>query len=134
MFMKKFFTIFFVTLGIIFFLIICAGVYLYVADPFEIRPLIDGLRMTSEQTEQTTETTDTPEQTATNTTDKNPLLSASQEQALEKVGIDPAALPTEISPEMEACAYQKLGEKRAEELKNGAAPTINDYFAARSCL
>jgi|SRR3989344_2632714 len=123
--MKKIFQIFFMTLGVIFFILIIASVYFYVADPFEIKPLIKIL---------TGQSTPAKNQTSDATTDKNPVLSPAQEKALEKIGIDPAALPSEITPAMEQCFYAKLGDKRANEIKAGAEPTAADYFAARSCL
>jgi hypothetical protein len=122
--MKKFLQIFFITLGIIFFILLVAGAYLYIADPYGIKPFIQNL--TGQPVSTTKETG--------GTTDKNPLLSPAQEQTLEKIGIDPAALPTSITPAMEQCFYAKLGNKRANEIKNGAQPTAADYFAARSCL
>ncbi len=122
--MKKFLQIFFMILGIIFFLLIIAGIYLYVADPYGIKPLLQN---SYGQPASTTKNTNNA------AVDKNPMLSPAQEQALEKVGIDPAKLPTQITPAMEACFYAKLGEKRANEIKNGAEPTANDYLLARSC-
>ncbi|PIY92999.1 MAG: hypothetical protein CO030_01570 [Candidatus Magasanikbacteria bacterium CG_4_9_14_0_2_um_filter_42_11] len=109
--MKRFLNIFFVTLGVIFFLLILAGIYFYVADPLELKPLFG--QIFGEETASTTEESATP----TGTTDKHPLLSASQEQALEKVGINPATLPTTITPAMEQCFYEKLGATRATEMK-----------------
>lgn len=123
--MKKFLQIFFTTLGVIFFILLVAGVYLYVADPYGIKPLIRSLTGQSATTTKNTDST---------TADKNPLLSPAQEQALEKIGIDPATLPTKITPAMQACFYGKLGAARANEIKNGAQPTMNDYFIARSCF
>ena len=122
--MKKFLQIFFTTLGVIFFLLILGGVYFYVADPYVIKPIIKSFY---QQPEPTTKQTSSP-------TDKNPLLSPTQEQALEKIGIDPAALPTNITPAMTTCFYEKLGTKRANEIKNGFQPTAADYFTARACL
>ncbi|OGH91431.1 MAG: hypothetical protein A2534_01680 [Candidatus Magasanikbacteria bacterium RIFOXYD2_FULL_39_9] len=122
--MKKFLQIFFTTLGVIFFLLILGGVYFYVADPYGIKPIIKSFY---QQPEPTTKQTSSP-------TDKNPLLSPTQEQALEKIGIDPAALPTNITPAMTTCFYEKLGTKRANEIKNGFQPTAADYFTARACL
>jgi hypothetical protein len=124
--MKKLLQIFFTTLGVIFFILIGIGVYLYVADPYEIKPIFKIL-MDTQQTAETKSTT-------SDTTDKNQLLSPTQEQALEKVGIDPASLPSQITPAMTACFYAKLGDKRANEIKNGSRPTAADYFAARGCL
>lgn len=123
--MKKFLEFFFITLGVIFFLLIIFGVYLYVADPYGIKLMIKDF---------TTEPTSSKKQTTGATVDKNPMLSPTQEQALEKFGIDPAALPTKITPAMEQCFYAKLGEKRANEIKAGSEPTAADYFAARSCI
>ncbi len=123
--MKKILQIFFIILGVIFFILILAGTYLYVFDPFEIKPFIKGL---------SSQTSPASKQADTSAVDKNPLLTPAQEQTLEKIGIDPATLPTKITPAMEACFYDKLGDKRANEIKNGATPTATDYFAARSCL
>lgn len=122
--MKKFLQIFFTTLGVIFFILLAVGVYLYVADSYGIKPIIKSL--TGQSTPPTKETG--------SAVDKNPLLSPAQEKALEKAGIDPAALPSEITPAMEACFYTKLGAARANEIKNGAQPTPGDYFIARSCF
>ena len=44
--MRRFFSFFFHTLGVIFFLLICAGAYLWFADPFGMRPLLDSLKGT----------------------------------------------------------------------------------------
>jgi len=123
--MKKFLQTFFIILGIIFFILILAGTYLYVVDPFGIKPLIKGM---------SSQAVPVSKQAGTNAVDKNPLLTPTQEQTLEKIGVDPATLPTKITPAMEACFYNKLGDKRTNEIKNGATPTAADYFAARSCI
>jgi hypothetical protein len=121
--MKKFIQNFFTTLGVVFFLLIIVGIYLFITDPLEIRPLIGLL------TQQTSEApTGSPSQ------DANPLLNAEQEQLLRQIGVNPAALPTEITPAMAACFYEKLGKVRAEEIEAGAAPNAADFFKARGCL
>ncbi|OIO19138.1 MAG: hypothetical protein AUJ37_03670 [Candidatus Magasanikbacteria bacterium CG1_02_41_34] len=132
--MKKLFNILFVTLGIIFFLLILAGVYLYVADPYGIKPLIQQLSGQATPMSPTPTSPTTPTEQKNTTASTNPLLSPTQEQTLEKLGIDTATLPTSITPAMEACFYTKLGITRADEIKHGATPTAGDYFAARSCL
>jgi hypothetical protein len=119
--MKKFLTYFFVTLGVIFFILMCAGAYLWFADPYGVRPLIDALRGA--------ETSITP-----SPTDKNPALSPVQEAALEQVGIDPAAVPTTITPAQEACATEILGAARTAEIKAGDAPTLTEIAQARQCF
>lgn len=127
---KRFFSFLFYTLGVIFFLILCAGAYLWYADPFEIRPLLEGLKgdvttvtatVTSEVTEKAIE-------------DKHPALSATQERALEVVGIDPAKVPTTITPEQEACFTETLGAERVAEIKAGASPSATEIFKARECV
>ncbi len=112
-------------MGVIFTILIAVGAYLYVADPFEIKPLLKIL--TGGSAPSTAGGTGS-------TVNKNPLLSPQQEQALQKIGVDPAALPSTITPEMEKCFYAKLGATRANEIKNGSEPTASDYFIARSCL
>ena len=122
--MKKFFTIFFVCLGVIFFLILIALGYIYVSDTFGIRSLLTH--------------GGAPSLSAVSAggvvVDKNPLLSAPQEKTLEAIGVDPAKLPSRITPEMTACFNTKLGSARTLEIKNGSAPTPADYFAAQECL
>ena len=122
-FLKTFFT----TLGVIFFLTLLTGAYLYIADPFELKPLIKTL--IGQPTKQVSYT-----KVESGTTDKNTLLSPEQEKAAEALGIDPAVLPSKITPAMEQCFYEKLGTQRANEIKAGAEPTATDYFKARACL
>jgi hypothetical protein len=68
------------------------------------------------------------------TEDKNPLLNAEQEKMLESFGVDVSKLPNEITPEMEKCFTEKLGEERSLELVNGASPSALDFIKAKSCL
>ena len=118
--MKKFFNIFFVTLGVIFLIIILASIVFVITDPFNLKPLIFG----GESTQSTTD----------GNSDSHPLLNESQEQALEKFGIDPAQVPSEITPEQEGCFVDKLGQARVDEIKAGDSPTATDYFKAKDCI
>lgn len=120
MYMKKFIKWFFLVLGVIFFLILIAVGYIFITDTFGIRTLLTG---------NSSSVTDGGSQT-----DKNPLLSESQEQVLEKIGVDPAKLPTTITPEMAACFETKLGKERTDEIVNGDSPTAEDYLKAQSCI
>lgn len=130
--MKNFLTKFFVILGVIFFLLIVGGAYVYIADPFGIKPLIQVFK-----TSATLSKDDAPVNTSTNKQDNvsgtSVPLNSAQEDALRTLGIDPATLPV-ITPVMEQCFYDTLGASRAGEIKAGAAPTPLDYFKARSCL
>ena len=66
--------------------------------------------------------------------DKNPLLNAQQEKTLESFGVDVTKLPTEITPGMQACFIDILGEKRAIELANGDNPTALEVIKVGECL
>jgi len=122
--MKKFLNIFFVTLGIIFFILILMGTYFYVTDPLNLKPLI--FNQDSEVVESAGG--------ETGEVDKHPLLSEAQEKTLETFGIDPADVPSEITPEQETCFEDKLGSVRVEEIKSGDSPTAAEYFKARDCI
>jgi hypothetical protein len=130
---KKLLTYFFVTLGVIFFFILIGLAYLWFADPFGIRPVIDAF--TKPQVETQTETTTLPKGASGVDTslDKNPALTSEQEQALESIGIDPASIPSTISPEMEACFVAILGEARVEAIKDGATPTPIEAIKTKEC-
>ena len=66
--------------------------------------------------------------------DKHPLLSSEQEKALTDVGVDIGTLPTTIPPALEACAIEKLGQKRVEEIKQGDVPGPLDILRAKTCF
>jgi len=109
-------------LGVIFFMLLLAGTYFLLVDPLNLKPLLfeeptkDGGTLGDAQM------------------DKNPLLTEGQEQALETIGVDPAALPTSITPSMEVCFVEVLGEKRVGEIKGGDTPTPVEFFTARDCI
>lgn len=66
--------------------------------------------------------------------DSHPLLDDQQENRLRSIGIDPAKLPTEITPEMENCFILQLGEDRIREIIDGATPSPLDILRGQSCL
>lgn len=122
--MKKFFTVFFVTLGVIFFVLLLAIGYFLITDPFNLKPLLFGSSRVN-----TTKTENSEVKT-----DKHPGLSDTQEKTLETFGIDPSKLPSTLTPEQEACFTTALGAKRVAEIKAGDAPTATDIYKAKSCL
>ena len=128
--MKKFLEIFFITLGVIFFIILIIIAYLFVADPFGIKPLIKTFTAPSPQVSVPTDKTKNTD----TTTSKPSLLNPAQEKALKTMGVDPAALPTSISPAQEQCFIDALGAARVNEIKAGGTPTPIDLFKAKSCL
>jgi hypothetical protein len=116
--MKKFFTAFFVILGVIFFILILAGAYMFVFDPYQIKPLFFPSKSK----------VNSPPST------KNPALNASQEKALESIGVDPAKIPSKFTPDQEACAIKVLGEARIAEIKAGSSPTATEMFSLKGCI
>lgn len=114
------------TLGVIFFLIILSGVYFYVADPLQLKPLLFGNDATEATTTRTT--------ASTSETTSDVRLSESQEKALETFGIDPADVPSDITPEQEACFIETLGEERVAEIQAGDSPTATEFFKAKDCI
>jgi len=128
--MKKLFTRFFVFLGAIFFIILSAGAYLWYTDK-EVLITHATVCFLSEVASGVVGTQGTP---SGGTGDKNPMLTPEQETLLEEHGIDPASVPSSITPEMEACFEKTLGEDRVNEIKAGAEPTATELFTARSCI
>jgi hypothetical protein len=117
--MKKLLNIFFVSLGVIFLALILVGVYLFTFDPRNIKSLFFSNATNVTSTEQV---------------DRNPILSPSQEKALSTFGIDPASVPSSVTPEQEACFTEKLGAERVAEIKAGGVPTVTEFFEARDCI
>jgi len=62
------------------------------------------------------------------------LLNESQEKMLEEAGVDVDSLPVNISPVMEACFREKLGNQKVDEIIRGATPGPLDIFKAKACL
>jgi hypothetical protein len=137
--MKKFFTIFFIILGVVFFLILMAIAYLFIADPFNIKPFIFNTAGSSAVVEEVrdngttaNEASDTEASAITETKSTN--LSPAQAGALEAVGIDPATVPQSFTPAQLTCFETILGAKRVGEIKAGATPTIPEFYAAKGCI
>lgn len=113
---------FFVTLGVIFFILILIGLYLYIADPWGIKPFLSSMSSDTVMVDETGEV------------DSHPMLNESQEKALETVGINPAELPSEITSEQEACFIEVLGEARVAEIVAGDSPTALEIIKAKACI
>ncbi len=99
---------------------IILGIWFFTTDP---------LHMFDKRTDVSPVSSDT----ATTTFD-HPYLSPEQEEQLQQYGFDIQKLPTNITPELQACAIEKLGASRVEALRAGAKPTATDFFRARGCL
>jgi hypothetical protein len=134
--MKKFFTVFFVTLGIIFFIIILFVTYLFIFDPFNIKPLLFGSNSAPYTTTIKTTTTNTnSDNNATTTPEDNSFtLSEVQKAALKSFGVDPASVPSTLTVEQSTCFRAKLGDQRYAEVKAGAVPNALEFFNAKGCI
>lgn len=126
----KILKVFFVFLGVAFFIIILGTSYIWIADPFNFKQILP------EDVSPITiiKTIIGNNEIEIDNVDKNPLLNEEQEAQLESLGIEPENLPTEITPEMEKCFREKLGEQRTQEIIDGDSPTAIDFFKARSCI
>jgi len=126
----KILNVFFVFLGVIFFILILGVIYFFVFDPFNLKTFIpedQSLFSTTKNLIFQRESVDT-------NIDRNPLLSSEQEVMLESVGVDTSKLPSEITPEMQKCFIEKLGQERANEIVGGSSPTAGEIISANSCL
>jgi len=120
--MKKLLLVLVIILAIVLILLVAGGFYVYQT----LKPFL--ISSSSANINQSTTTQNVI------SGDKHPLLSPSQEATLEKIGIDPAKLPTTITPAMETCFTDKLGIDRVSEIKAGAEPKAIDFFKAKSCV
>ncbi|NMC51180.1 hypothetical protein GYA54_00425 [Candidatus Kuenenbacteria bacterium] len=118
--LKKILKVFLIVFITIVVLIVALGLYIWFKNPLGLRGVIQY--KIAPQSVQMDETYD------------HPLLNVSQEKQLRDIGIDPATLPTEITPAQQACLQEKLGATRAAELLKGAAPTTADALKAATCL
>lgn len=127
---------FFVVLGIIFFIIILGMAYLFVADPFNLKPLFSSFNITPSTVIDVAGLINNTQNTTSPTSDTktNSLISAQQEQILKAIGVNPDTLPTEITPALEKCLLEKVGAQRAEEIAKGADITTMDFLKASACF
>ncbi len=142
--MKNILTQIFVTLGVIFLILLLIGTYFFITDPYNLKPLIFGSGPTKTQTSNnpnTGNTTQNTAQTGDSSTSTQAVtatggfeLSEAQRQALISLGIDPSAVPSSISEEQETCFVSVLGEARVSEIKAGAVPNAIEFYKAKACV
>ena len=127
---------FFYILGVIFFVLILAGTYFYVTDAYGVRTFVSLMTSSTTAPQEVIQETTPQGNKVTEPVQKdaNPYLSENQESALEKAGINPAALPTSVSDTQKTCMINAVGEARANEIKAGAMPTAVEIFKAKSCF
>lgn len=128
-------------------------ILIFVFNPFNLRNKIIGSAINSyfnlepspnATIEDAKKDTDTPNKTTSSTkqtpkttntvADKNPLLNEEQEKTLETFGVNVESLPQDITPEMQACLVQAVGEERAMKIASGESPNLTEIIKARKCL
>lgn len=122
---KRVLNIFFVGLGVIFFLLILVALYLFIADPWNIRGLLGGEEATLSAADEAVNVAPV---------DRHPVLNEQQEQLLDRAGIDPATVPTELGEENMACFVELFGAERVDEVTAGANPTPLEIVRGQQCL
>lgn len=125
-FFQRFFMIFGILSFIFFLVLIAGGAYLWVNDPFGLKPIL--FPASSESTEVPSAAANSNDGSAAS------FLTPEQEKLLQAAGINVASLPTEITPELKVCAEAALGKERVAALKAGAQPTLSDLLKAKACI
>lgn len=121
--MKPALTKIFVTLGILFVFLVLGGVYFYVTDPMNLKPMLFG-----------SDSTETKNDNTKPVVAGGFQLSESQKQALVSAGMDPSKVPSSISATQETCFMNALGNARVVEIKGGAVPSGVEFLKSKSCI
>jgi hypothetical protein len=129
----------FMILGAVFLLLIVIGIIFFIADPYEIRPLLFDEAVQTQNSTAPTLNTQSATETSTSSTLEGEVvggfaLSSAQIEALVSLGIDPAVVPSTISAAQEECFVGVLGSARVQEIKAGAVPNALEFLKAKSCI
>ncbi|MEA3272879.1 MAG: hypothetical protein U9P90_04415 [Patescibacteria group bacterium] len=117
----KILNVLFVILGVIFAIIICAAIWFYVADPLDLRPIIEPMFFGDQGA-------------ALEGLGNSPFLTGQQEQVLGNIGVNLEDLPSQITPQMETCFVENLGMERIKYFESGGTPSLSDFLKVKSCL
>lgn len=126
-FFQRFFMLFGIFCFIVLIALIALGGYLWVKDPFGLKPLLVPQEMN------TATSTISSKSTSSESGIKS-LLTPEQQKLLNAAGVDVDKLPKEITPELKACAEGSLGKERLNALKAGAQPTLADLLQVKKCV
>jgi hypothetical protein len=138
--MKQIINNIFVGLGVIFLVLIIAGLWFFISDPYNLKPMIFGTPyVPSNSSNPPIKKDNTNSETATTSSESATAsvgfqLSDAQKQALVSFGIDPSTVPSSIDAKQEACFVSVLGQARVSEIKDGAVPSGVEFFKAKSCI
>lgn len=138
-FLKTLMTIILTVIITILILIVIIVAYVFIKNPFDIRGVVlQKMGFSFEKMEVNDQDSDQSANSPINNSGTSQIpasslpISDAQQKALESAGVDPSKI--NITPEMEACFIDKLGEQKVEEIKNGAVPGPLDMLKASSCL
>lgn len=132
--MKKFFTVLFVAMGVLFLIQLIALAYLFVVDPYNLKPILFPADTTA-STAPTNSTADTGSEgeSAEGEASDSSGMTAAQAEALNSVGLDASAAQS-FTPEQITCFEALLGAPRVAEIKAGAVPTMAEFYTVRGCM
>jgi hypothetical protein len=129
--MNKFFTYFFIVLGVLFLIQLIVLACFFIIDPYNLKPLL--FKQTAPAAQNTsTNTNASGEVTASE--GSAPALSPAQAAALEAAGLSAEAGSFNFTEAQQACFEAKLGAARVAEIKGGAVPTFSEFGAAKECM
>ncbi len=130
--MKKFFIVSIVLLLIA--ILLAVGVFFYLS--FNLKQSQIPVSATQTESEVVNDSVEGKEVLSTPPPEGIPLrnlpIGESQQAVLDTVGVDVETFV--ITPEMQVCAGEKLGEARMAEIIAGAAPTLYETTKLLSCL
>lgn len=115
--MRTTITYFFVTLGVIFFVLILSGAYFWYTDVWGVRTFVSLMQAEPPATTQETSVDATTQ----------------QRERLESFGLDPNIMDS-LTAEDEDCFAAAIGADRVAEIKAGAIPTMSEFAASADCL
>ncbi|KKT80137.1 MAG: hypothetical protein UW75_C0005G0014 [Parcubacteria group bacterium GW2011_GWF2_44_8] len=133
--MKKFFTVLFVFMGVLFLLQLIALAYLFIVDPYNLKPIL----FPADRAVSTTPSSSVNENGDGGVSNNGEPateasgMTAAQAEALNSVGLDASAAQS-FTPEQITCFETLLGAPRVAEIKAGAVPTMAEFYTVRGCM
>src|SRR3989339_799211 len=143
---KKILTVVITVIVTIFLLCIIILVWVLVKNPLNVRGVIlfkfgwidkpvqimPSIKNNENTTEEIINVTTNPESEKITPITQTVTKDQRKREGVENFGIDPDSIV--ITPAMEDCFVEKLGEQRVSEIKNGSAPGVLEMVKASSCL
>lgn len=139
--MKTILNRFFVTLGVIFFMLICSGVYLWYRDVYGVRTIVSFLVSSSHSAvQEVTKQVSTMPGVPLPVTDSSSATtivtkpSSAQVDAAKAAGVSPSLLPSVFTTAQVECFTTILGTERVTAIKGGSVPSKDEIVRVSPCL